>query len=282
MFLNCLEQLLRRKIVLTALAATVVFLGLYWWGVSSASTAELDSGPGSHYRQSSIFTTADAALAAIITAGPLAATLVTALMIVIGSTLMPEEIAQGRMPMWLSLPQSRLRVYLASGLAPLVLCYFLAMVLFGGVFAITKIYFPFQPTNILMSLVSMLAWLAVVWSAVMFLSLTVKKVASMLITFFLAAVSSLFGGLNEIMQLFPGEAPDALATVTNTVLYIFPADRGYRGVVYGLIPSDATITENLAFFGVSARVPTLQLMYAFLWSGIFLYIGYLKFRRKDF
>ena len=282
MFLNCLEQLLRRKIVLTALAATVLFLGLYWWGVSSASAAELDPGPGRHYEQTGMFTKADAALAAIITAGPLAATLVTALMIVIGSTLMPEEIAQGRMPMWLSLPQSRLRVYLASGLAPLVLCYLLAVVLFGGVFAITKIYFPFKPTNVFMSLVSMLAWLAVVWSSVIFLSLTVKKVASMLITFFLAAVSSLFGGLHEIMQLFPGDAPEALVTVTNTVLYIFPADRGYRGVVYGLIPSDATITENLAFFGVSARVPYLQLAYALLWSCIFILLGYLRFRRKDF
>ena len=128
----------------------------------------------------------------------------------------------------------------------------------------------------------MLAWLAVVWSSVIFLSLTVKKVASMLITFFLAAVSSLFGGLHEIMQLFPGDAPEALVTVTNTVLYIFPADRGYRGVVYGLIPSDATITENLAFFGVSARVPYLQLAYALLWSCIFILLGYLRFRRKDF
>ncbi|MCK4806962.1 MAG: ABC transporter permease subunit [Candidatus Aegiribacteria sp.] len=282
MFLNSIEQLLRRKIVLTAAIAAIAFLGLYWWGVSAASSAELHMGHGQADMAVDMLSPADAALAAIITAGPLAATLMTALIIVIGSTMLPEEIGQGRMPFWLSLPQTRLKVYLSIGLAPLAVSYVLSLILFGGIFIITMIYFPFTPKNIPLVFVSMLSWLTVVWAAVMLLSLVVKKIASMLIVFFLSAVATLFGGLYEMMQMFPGEAPKALETITYTIIYAFPADRGYRGVIYGLIPADAVITENLAFFGVTASIPSIHLIYAFLWSLVLLSIGYLKFRRMDF
>ena len=282
LFLNGIEQLLRRKIVLTAAIATVAFLGLYWWGVSAASSADLSMGHGEADMAVAMLGPEDAALAAILTAGPLAATLVTALMIVIGSTMLPEEIGQGRMPFWLSLPQTRLKVYLSLGLAPLAVSYALALVLFGGIFVITSIYFPFTARNIPFVFISMLAWLTVLWAAVMLLSLLLKKIASMLIVFFLYSVASLFGGLYEVMKMFPGDAPKALETITHTVIYVFPADRGYRGVLYGLIPADAVITENLAFFGVTASVPSLHLVYAFFWSLVLLSIGYWKFRRMDF
>jgi len=284
MFLNGLEQLLRRKLVITALLATLVFLGLYWWGVSAASGADL-RGPGGHgqqYDPTRILTPADAALAAIITSGPMAATLISALMIIIGATMLPEEIDQGRMPFWLSLPQSRLRVYLMASLAPLALSYALATLLFAGIFVITRAYFPFVPREILSAPVSLLVWLAVIWSVVILLSLVVKKVAAMLIAFFLTAVSSLFGGFYEIMKMFPGEAPPALETITKVVMYVFPADRGYRGVLYGLIPRDAAITENLAFFGVTTAVPAIHLIYAAFFSLVLLGLGYWRFRGMDF
>ncbi len=282
MFLNGIEQLLRRKIVLTAVIATFVFLGFYWWGVSAASSIEFSQGNDMADPVMGMLGPADAALAAIITAGPLAATLLTALIIVIGSTMLPEEIGQGRMPFWLSLPQSRLRVYFSTSLAPLVVSFTLSVILFAGIFLITRIYFPFSPRSIPVVLISMLIWLGAVWASVTFLSLIVKKVASMLITFFLAAVASMFGGINEMMQMFPGEAPDALVTVTRVIMFIFPADRGYRGVIYGLIPGDAVITENLAFFGVTANVPPAHLIYAVCWSLVLLGLGYWKFRNMDF
>jgi len=282
MFLNCIEQLLRRKIVLTAFIATLVFLGLYWWGVSTASTADLHLEAGPAKQAASMLGPADVALAAIITAGPLAATLVTALIIVIGSTLLPEEIGQGRMPFWLSLPQSRLMVYLSAGSAPLAVSYALSLILFGGIFLITRIYFPFTPRNVLLVFISMFSWLTVIWAAVMMLSLILRKIASMLIVFFLSAVASLFGGIHEIMQMFPGDAPEALVTITNTIIYVFPADRGYRGVIYGMIPRDAVITENLAFFGVTASVPPVHIIYAFAWSLVLLALGYWKFSKIDF
>lgn len=282
MFLNGLEQLLRRKIVLTAAAATVVFLGLFWWGVSAAAGTDLQGHGGQGYEATRILGPADAALAAIVTAAPLAATLVTALMIVIGATMLPEEMDEGRMPFWLSLPQTRFRVFLHTGLAPLALSYFLALVLFGGILVITRSYFAFTPGNIPLVFISMLSWLTVVWAAVILLSLLVRKVASMLIVFFLSAVASLFGGLYEIMRMFPGEAPSVLVTITRTIMFVFPADRGYRGVLYGLIPRDGAVTENLAFFGVTAGIPLTHLAYAFLWSAVIMGLGYWKFRRIDF
>jgi ABC-type transport system involved in multi-copper enzyme maturation permease subunit len=196
--------------------------------------------------------------------------------------MLPEEIEQGRMPFWLSLPQTRFKVYLSVGLAPLAVSYALSLILFGGIFIITRIYFPFVPKNIPLVFISMFLWLTVICAAVTFLSLVVKKIASMLIAFFLAAVATLFGGLHEMMQMFPGEAPDVLVTITNTIIYTFPADRGYRGVIYGMIPKDAMITENLAFFGVTSSVPPIHLIYAFVWSLLLLSIGYWKFKRIDF
>lgn len=282
MFLNGLEQLLRRKIVLTAGIATLVFLGLFWWGVSAASGADLQTGHGKEFQATGMLRPADAALAAVVTAAPLAATLITALMVVIGSTMLPEEIDEGRMPFWLSLPQSRLKVYLLTSLAPLALSYALSMLIFGGILLITRSYFWFMPKSLLLVPVAMLSWLSVIWAAVILLSLLVKKVAAMLIAFFLAAVSSLFGGLYEIMRMFPDTAPPLLETITRTVMFVFPADRGYRGVLYGLIPSDAVITENLAFFGVTAQVQTVHLAYALLWSLVLLSLGYWRFRRMDF
>ena len=282
MFLNGIEQLLRRKIVLTAVIATVVFLGFYWWGVSAASSIEFNPGNDSADPVMGMLGPADAALAAIITAGPLAATLLTALIIVIGSTMLPEEIGQGRMPFWLSLPQSRLRVFLSTSLAPLAVSFTLSVILFTGISVITWIYFPFSPRSIPLAFISMFIWLAAIWASVTLLSLIIKKVASMLITFFLAAIASMFGGIYEMMKMFPGDAPDALVTVTRVIMFVFPADRGYRGVIYGLIPKNAIITENLAFFGVTANVPPVHLIYAACWSIVFLGLGYWKFRSMDF
>lgn len=280
MFLNGIEQLLRRKIVLTAGIATLVFLGLYWWGVSSVASADLTSGPDDPTMN--MLSPADAALAAIITAGPLAATLVTALMVVIGSTMLPEEIAEGRMPFWLSLPQSRLRVFIQLSLAPLAVSYVLSIILFSGILIITKIYFPFDPRNVILVPVFMLLWIAVIWSTVTLLSLVLRKVASMLITFFLAAIASMFGGLYEIIRMFPGTAPEALVTVIRVVMYVFPADRGYRGVLYGMIPGNAVITENLAFFGVFSGVPPVHMLYALFFCIVLMSIGYLKFKKMDY
>jgi len=286
MFLNGIEQLLRRKIVLIAGIAALVFLGFYWWGISAASSAfdkgELTSWDEHSQMVVSMLRPADAALAAIITAGPLAATLITALAVVIGSSMLPEEISRGRMPFWLSLPQSRLRVYGMISLAPFVVSLGLALLLFGGILGITRLYFPFSPRSLILALFSMILWLGVVWSCVTALSIILRKVASMVITFFLAGLASMFGGIYELMMMFPGEAPAALVTVARVTMFVFPADRGFRGVLYGIMPADAAVTENMAFFGVTAEIPPEHLIYGALWALLLLGLGYLRFRRFDF
>jgi hypothetical protein len=286
MFLNGIEQLVRRRIVLVAVLAALAFLGFYWWGVSAAaasfSRGELTAWDPETEMLVNMLNPADAALAALITAVPLAATLLTALTVVLGSSMLPDEISRGRMPFWLSLSQPRVRVYLGTGLAPLAVALVLALVLLSGLMAITGLYFPFSPRSIPLALLSMCVWLTVVWASVTVLSVLLSKVASMVITFFLAGVSSMFGGIYEIMQQFPGDAPPALLTVARVTMIVFPADRGFRGLLYGVIPQDAAVTQNMAFFGVSASIPPLHLAYGLLWSLLLLALGYIRFRRTDF
>ena len=174
MFLNSFEQLLRRKLLLVAFLAAVAFLALYWWGVSSAAEA-INSSESKDPMMAS-FTTADSALAAIFTAGPMVATLITSLVIILGASILPDEIAAGRMSLWTSLPQTRLRTFLGTTFSPLAASIALGYLLFGGTALITNRYFPFTPTNALTALVSLPVWLMVCWSAVVTLSLLLKKI----------------------------------------------------------------------------------------------------------
>jgi len=286
MFLDGIEQLVRRRIVLVAVLASVAFLGLYWWGVSAAASSfergELTRWDPDAEMMVGMLNEADAALAALITAIPMAATLITALTVVIGSSMLPDEISMGRMPFWLSLAQPRSRVYTGSGLAPLAVSTVLSLLLTSGILAITALHFHFTPRNLPLALLSMVLWLTVIWSAVTVLSILLNKIASMVITFFLAGVASMFGGVYELITQFPGEAPPALVTIARVVMFLFPADRCFRGLLYGIIPGDAVVTENMAFFGVTASVPPFHFVYAFLWSLLLLVLGYLRFRKMDF
>lgn len=286
MFLNAVEQLVRRKIVLVAFLASLAFLGFYWWGVSAAASSfrkgELTTWDAETEMVVNMLNPADAALAAIITAVPLAASLITALTVILGSSMLPDEISRGRMPFWLSLAQTRLRVFLGTGLAPLAVALALSLFLLAGILGITGAYFPFHPRSLPLAVLSMTVWLLVIWTSVTVLSVLLRKVASMVVTFFLAGVASMFGGIYEVIRQFPGDAPEAIVTVARVTMFVFPADRGFRGLLYGIIPHDAAVTQNMAFFGVTASVPPEHLAYGLLWSLILLALGYLRFRRTDF
>ena len=280
MFVNSVEQLLHRKIVLAALIAAIAFLGFYFWGVSAAASALEEQSAG--YPEMNLLTPADTALGALLTAGPFASMLITALVIVLGSSSLPEEISGGRISLWLSLPQSRFKTFLGISLAPLALSIVLSFILFSGITLITYTCFHFSPRAILLAIVSMIAWLSVIWATVITFSLIMGKIASMLLAFFCAGVASMIGGIYEIGRMFPGEIPTGLQNVAKTVMILFPADRGYRGVLYGIIPKDAILTENFAFFGVSANIPFWQIIYCFAWTAFVLFIGFLLFKKRDF
>ena len=279
MFWNSLEQLLRRKLLLVAFVASLAFLGLYWWGVSSASEA-LSTASESDPAAAAI-TTADSALAAIFTAGPMVAMLITSLVIILGASILPDELAAGRISLWTSLPQTRLRVYIGTTLSPMVVSLVLGLFLFAGTAVITGVYFPFHPTNPLLSMLSLPIWLMVSWASVTALSLLVKKIPAMLITFCLAGISSFMGSLYELSRLVPKLEDSAIGTIAKIAMLVFPADRGYRGVLYGLLPTDSMITEGAAFFGVSGNVPAWELSYAVLWSVVVLALGFWRFRSMD-
>jgi ABC-type transport system involved in multi-copper enzyme maturation permease subunit len=279
MFRNSLEQLLRRKLLLVALIASVAFLALYWWGVSSAEKA-ISSTPSDDPMMQAL-TPADSALAAIFTAGPMVAMLVTSLVIILGASILPDELAAGRISLWTSLPQTRLQVFLGTTLSPLFASIVLGAFLFAGTALITGHYFPFRPTGIALAVVSLPVWLMVAWASVTTLSLVVKKIPAMLITFCLAGISSFMGSLYELSRLVPELENSAIGTIAKIAMLVFPADRGYRGVLYGLLPADSMITEGAAFFGVSGSVPAWELLYSVMWATAVLALGYWRFRRMD-
>ena len=169
MFRNSLEQLLRRKLLLVALIASVAFLALYWWGVSSAEKA-ISSTPSSDPMMQAL-TPADSALAAIFTAGPMVAMLVTSLVIILGASILPDELAAGRMSLWTSLPQTRLQVFLGTTVSPLVAAIALGAFLFAGTALVTGHYFPFRPTSPLLVVIALPIWLMVPWASVTTFSL---------------------------------------------------------------------------------------------------------------
>jgi ABC-type transport system involved in multi-copper enzyme maturation permease subunit len=279
MFLNSLEQLLRRKLLLVALIASAAFLALYWWGVSSAADA-INFTDSSDPVMASL-TPADSALAAMFTAGPMVAMLITSLVIVLGASILPDELAAGRMSLWTSLPQTRFRVFLGTTLSPFVASLALGILLFGGTALITGMYFPFRPTSIFTVAISLPIWLMVAWSAVTTLSILMKKIPAMLITFCLVGISSFMGSLFELSRLVPQLEKSAIGSIAKIAMLIFPADRGYRGVLYGLLPRDSMITEGAAFFGVSGSIPAWELAYSVLWASVILALGFWRFRTMD-
>ncbi len=279
MFLNSFEQLLRRKLLLVALISSAAFLALYWWGVSSAESAISMASSKEPVLQS--LTTADSALAALFTAGPMVATLITALVIILGASILPDELATGRISLWASLPQTRLRVFLGTTLSPLIASILLGAFLFAGIALITGRYFPFRPTGIPVAIISLPIWLMVAWASVTTLSLLVRKVPAMLITFCLTGISSFMGSLFELSRLVPALENSAIGSIAKIAMLVFPADRGYRGVLYGLLPADSMITEGAAFFGVSGSIPAWELAYSVLWAAVVLGLGFWRFRSMD-
>jgi len=275
-----MEQLLHRKILTASIIVAVVFLGFYFWGVSAAASALEEQTKD--YPEMNILSPADTALGALLTAGPFASMLITALVIVLGSSSLPDEISGGRISLWLSLPQSRLKAFLGISLAPLAVSFVLSLILFAGITVITYDFFQFTPRGLLLAVVSMAAWLSVIWTTVITLSLVMGKIASMLVTFFCAGVASMIGGIYEIGRMFPSEIPAGLQNVAKTVMILFPADRGYRGVLYGIIPRDAILSESFAFFGVSTSIPFWQILYCFGWTIFITILGYQLFRKRDF
>lgn len=280
MFFNTLEHLLRRKLLLFALLAALAMIVLYWWGVSEASDA-LEAGEMSQGPRTSPITQSDVALAAVLTGSAAASMLLTALAVILCASVLPEEFETGRISLWAALPISRSRLYLSSTSASLACTAGLGVLLFGGITLITSFYLDFTPEAAAMALLSMIAWLGVIWATVTTMSMVAGKIPAILITFGLCGLASFGGGFIQLGGLVPEVAESTIYRLATGFRLVFPSDMALRGVLFGIMPSQGIVKEGMAFIGVSGTTPAWHPLYAAVWSAAITFLGLARFRRRD-
>lgn len=274
MFLNSLEQLFRRKILLVATLAALAFILLFWLSISKA-VASID------FQSSQAPGPAEAAMLAVFSAGAVASTLLTALVILLSVSILPDEISHGRMSFWAALPIPRLSLYLGTTLPALACSYALALFLFAGVLGVTSVYLDFTPTSVPLAFLCLAMWLGVIWAAVTTLSLLLKKIPSMLLAFALCGMAGFSGGVVQVAGVVPNAETHGFVKVAQALRYVFPSDTAFRGLLYGLAPRESVVTEGLAFIGVTSTPGSWDIVYPVLWILAIVGLGYWYFARID-
>lgn len=275
MFLNALEHMARRKLLLIVGILSLCYLLLFWRGIASVD-------PQSLGEESGIPTSnADLAYAALSIAGSMLSVMVWGLTIVLGASILPDEMEAGRMSIWAALPQSRFKVYASTTLAPLMVSIVFGYLLFGLTAVITAFYAPFTPSNIPLAVLSMPVWLSATWAFVILFSMIVGKIPAILITFILEGFAVGMGNIVELAKGVPDLHESTFYTVARIVTFILPFERGYRSVQMGLLPKASMVEEALAFMGFGGALPLWEIIYPGVWAAILFFIGYRLFLKKD-
>lgn len=275
MFLNALEHMTRRKLILIVGILSVLYLFLFWRGIASADPQGLkvESGlPASD---------ADLAYAALSIAGSMLSVMVWGLTIVLGASILPDEMDAGRMSIWAALPQTRFKVYSATTLAPLMVSVVFGYILFGCTALITSFYAPFSPSSVPLAIISMPIWLSATWAFVILASLIVGKIPAMLITFVLEGFAIGMGNMVELGKNIPELHESTFYVVARVVTFILPFERGFRSLQMGLLPRSTVIDEALAMLGLGGELPAWEIAYPAVWAAILFFLGYRIFRKKD-
>jgi ABC-type transport system involved in multi-copper enzyme maturation permease subunit len=275
MFLNALEQMARRKLLLIVGILSVLFLLLYWHGIASADPQSIKSDGGLPA------TDADMAYAALSIAGSMLSVMVWGLTIILGASILPDELDAGRMSIWAALPQSRFKVYASTALAPLVVSVIIGYILFGLTAVITSFYAPFTPSSIPLAVVSMPVWLSATWAFVILFSMLVGKIPAMLITFILEGFAVGMGNLFELGKGVEELLDTGIYTIARVVTFVLPFERGYRSLQMGLLPKATILEEALAFLGFGGDLPMWEVIYPAVWASVLFFLGYRVFLHKD-
>jgi len=275
MFLNALEHMARRKLLLIVGILSLMFLLLYWHGIASADPQSMKGEGGIPA------TDADMAYAALSIAGSMLSVMVWGLTIILGASILPDELDAGRMSIWAALPQSRFKVYASTALAPLMVSVIIGYLLFGLTALITSLYAPFTPSSIPLAIVSMPVWLSATWAFVILFSMIVGKIPAMLITFILEGFAVGMGNLFELGKGVEELHEAGIYTVARIVTFVLPFERGYRSLQMGLLPKATLLEEALAFLGVGGDLPMWEVVYPAVWAAVLFFLGYRVFLHKD-
>jgi ABC-type transport system involved in multi-copper enzyme maturation permease subunit len=275
MFLNALEHMARRKLLLIVGILSVGFLLLYWHGIASADPQSMRTDGDLPA------TDADIAYAALSIAGSMLSVMVWGLTIILGASILPDELDAGRMSIWAALPQSRFKVYASTALAPLLVSVIIGYLLFGLTAVITSFYAPFTPSSIPLAVVSMPVWLSATWAFVILFSMIAGKIPAMLITFILEGFAVGMGNLFELGKGVEELHEAGIYTVARVVTFVLPFERGYRSLQMGLLPKATILERALAFLGFGGDLPAWEVIYPAVWAAVLFFLGYRVFLHKD-
>ena len=276
--LNSLGQLARRKLVLSGAVISLLFLVLFSWPLFRARDALEHDVTASGFASSG-----DAALVAMVSSFPMAAIVIVGISVIINSSLLPEEISSGRMSFWCAHPVSRFSVFAGTILSSLAITSLLALFLLGGIVVLTSIAFPFRPAGIVQALGAFVFWVILPWSVVTLMSMYMRRMAAIVISFGLYAAASFLGGLGQLGRFLQGTSEKAndLITAGDIGTILFPVDGAFRAMQYGLRPVSAVMSEPLAFFGAVEAPDPWKVLYGVLWVSVVLYLAWRKFRSID-
>lgn len=225
---------------------------------------------------------ADAAVGVIFMTIPMAATLATGFIMILGSSLLSEEISAGRAGYWIAQPVSRFEFFAGMSLASLAICCLLTAVLFWGTSAAMLAFLPFTPSGVISAVVCPMLWTAVNLALVVIVSLFLPRIASVIISLAVAGIANFLGSVGQVSEAIPDGAIAAALKIASMVSFlIFPADPLLRLTMAGLRPENSAVDEMITMMGVGAPPPQWQVAYALVWAVAMFWLAAERFRRID-
>lgn len=225
---------------------------------------------------------ADAAVGVIFMTFPMAATMATGFIMILGSSLLSEEISAGRAGYWIAQPVSRFEFFAGMSLASLSICCLVTVVLFWGTSTAILAFLPFTPSGALYAFACPLLWTAVNLALVVIVSLFLPRIASVIISLAVAGMANFLGGVGQISEAIPQATVAAVLKIASMVsFFIFPADPLLRLTMAGLRPENSAVDEMMTMVGVGAPPPPWQIAYALVWAVAVFWLAAERFRRID-
>lgn len=273
------KEFFRKKIILVTLILTLLFVGLYSFGLSKLSQ-ELN-----HQASSSIDNMATGL--GLLTLGLLFAHMIVAFLVFFSTMgAISGEVENGLMLAVLARPISRFKVYLGkyAGFACWIALY--SAILFWAV-VLPMHYlmdFPLFPLAVLKSFL-LFIWVPMLLLAVSMLGSTYLPMLGNGVACAILYGISLFSGFAENIFNTDRDYP-TLDHITLLISMLMPSDAILRRITYEIVggpdlPWPDEITRSLGPFSI-ANVPSATfILYSFVYAALLLGWGCAAFKRKD-
>lgn len=237
---------------------------------------------GTHPMEGGVTSSADAAMGVVFMTIPMAATLATGFIMILGSSLLPEEISAGRAGFWVAQPVSRDSYFTGMTLASFAMCCTVSAILFFGTSVAVLAFIPFRPMAVGWAFLCPIFWTAANLALVTAVSLYLPRIASIIICLALAGFSNFMGSVTQVVEALPqGGVAATMKAASWVSVVVFPADPLLRLAMSGLRPAESSIQMMMSSIGFMTDPPAWQIVYALVWSAAVILLARARFRRMD-